>query len=64
MDIPCANNFDVLRKCTEILPFTIYVFDFNDNKFIYINRNFEEIIGYPIAEAEKKRSPLRNASFR
>jgi len=53
MDIHGANTFDLLKKCTEILPFTIYVFDFNSNKFIYTNRNFEEIIGYPTEEAEK-----------
>lgn len=52
-DTPQVDNFDIFRKCIEILPIAIYVFDFLDNRFIYTNRTFEAILGYSYTEVKK-----------
>ena len=53
MNISYAHNHNIFRKYSEILPFAICIFDFEENKLVYTNSVFENIIGYPPPEAEQ-----------
>ncbi len=51
-----ANHF--LEQVMSLSPGIIYVFDLVAQKFIYVNNSFEQILGYPLSEIERRKDFL------
>lgn len=47
----CQQELDMTRRTLDLVPVLVYVFDVNEKRNLYVNREIAEILGYTAEEA-------------